>query len=217
MLKIENLQFSYDRRTILQGVNFTVKTKELLHITGANGVGKSTLLSAIVGLNPIQKGQIKFYWDEKEVEEPHSYIEYLPAEANGLFGKLSAKRNLEYFIRIRHKNSSDDVIKQALLNWGLGNELILKTLPVEKYSTGMKRRLSLARVTLSQCPLWILDEPIYGLDKKGIEQFQNSLKSHIADGGLGIIVSHDTSPIEDLVTHTLELPRGEFTQKKSHS
>lgn len=175
---------------LFRDLNFTVNDGEILHIQGPNGAGKSTLLQILAGLLRLQSGAIDF-------GSPHprrQLNEYLPADGTGLFGKLSAEANLRFWIGLRHANNVDQHIGEALQKWHLDSQQI-RQLPVEKFSTGMRRRLALARVSLSGCQNWLLDEPFNGLDKKGMETLLETMQAHTKQGGTIIISAHEAAYI----------------------
>jgi heme exporter protein A len=80
---------------------------------------------------------------------------------------------------------------------------------VEKYSTGMKRRVALARLLLDQAPIWLLDEPCNGIDDHGRTVFTGILKQHLAQGGTAAVITHDSTILEGLAVTELSLDRKE--------
>ncbi len=205
MLKITDVKFGYKFRPILDGVSFVVKTHELIHIIGPNGCGKTTLMGILAGLIKETSGTISLEVDAKLVTDRRLYTEYLPAEANALYGKMDAMENLRFWLKLRGLAHHDQLIIDELERWNLAHPLVRQSFPVEKFSTGMKRRLALARVALSRTPLWLLDEPLYGLDTRGIEQFQAILKGHLELGGSAVVVSHDVEPLKQLNPQVYEI------------
>ena len=179
-----------------------------MHISGPNGTGKSTLLSILAGLRDSQKGEFHLFVGKEQKDDVKPYIEYLSAEANGLFSELDAISNLRFYTKLRGHNYSDTELIAELKRWGLASRLVYRNFPVNKFSTGMKRRLALARVSLSAAPLWILDEPVYGLDTEGIVEFRNMIRGHVAEGGMVVMVSHDMEAISDLKAETLNFEKG---------
>ncbi len=208
MLEVKNLSFSFKHRMLFKDVNFTLKEGSIMHISGPNGTGKSTLLSILAGLRDSQSGSIEMHTDGKEIEDLKPYIEYLSAEANGLFSELDAISNLRFYTKLRGHRYTDKELVTELKRWGLASRLVYKNFPINKFSTGMKRRLALARVSLSGAPIWILDEPVYGLDAEGIVEFREMIKRHTNQGGSTIIVSHDLEAISELEIMKLELRKG---------
>jgi len=85
--------------------------------------------------------------------------------------------------------------------------LIRQGLEVGKFSTGMKRRLALARLSLSQTKIWLLDEPLFGLDQKAIEVLIDSLQQHRDAGGAVLMISHDLAPFLSLINETIDLEK----------
>src|SRR5690606_18063088 len=124
-------------------------------------------------------------------EDRRLYLEYLPAEANGLYLRMSAIQNLSFWAALRSVRPTLDRVHAALAVWGLDKPLLRDNFAVEKFSTGMKRRLALARLELSPAPCWLLDEPFYGLDQDAAAIFRSRLQAHLKRGGSALIVSHD--------------------------
>jgi heme ABC exporter ATP-binding subunit CcmA len=206
VLTIKNLEFRYQYRRILHDVSFRSRAGELVHIVGPNGAGKTTLMSILASLRLEHAGTVEYETaDGKVAADRREFIEYLPAEANALYGKMDAITNLRFWQSLRGIKSSDAALVQELELWDLGHLLIRQSFPVERFSTGMKRRLALARVKLSQTPCWLLDEPLYGLDTRGIQTFQAMLDQHLKAGGQAWIVSHDTAPLSIFQLQTLKL------------
>lgn len=210
LLEVENLEFGYAARLLIPSLNFTLARGELVHVQGPNGTGKSTLLALVAGLLEPRRGSIRTGTDAKdEASSLSTLLEYLPAEANGLYGRLDAESNLLLWLRLRGRTALKADLDTALGTWGLDHPLVRRDFPVERFSTGMKRRLALARVMLSPAPVWLLDEPFYGLDDSGIRTFQSVLRTHLGKGGGALMVSHEVRPLEPFAPRSLTLkPRG---------
>lgn len=200
LLRVRGLGFGY-HRPLFAGVSFSIAPGDLCLVSGGNGTGKSTLLSILAGLLAPQQGAYSFGDDARGAGR----AEYLQAENNGLFCKMDAVQNLRYWASLRGVHLDDETIFTELERWGLNHPLIRRGFPVEKFSTGMKRRLALARVALSQTKLWILDEPFYGLDQRALGIFQLMLRDHLASGGAALVVSHDLAPLEKHDHQTIQL------------
>ncbi|MGE0174509.1 MAG: heme ABC exporter ATP-binding protein CcmA [Oligoflexales bacterium] len=206
MLKITDLGFTYGLGWLIKDLSFELKAGQLVQLSGPNGSGKTTLLKIIVGLLRASKGNVAVTVPDASCRA--DVMEYLPSEANCFYGKLSAVGNLKFFAELRGKHLSNDVIGTELNNWGLSKTWIMEELWVERFSTGMRRRLALARLNLANVPLWILDEPLYGLDSSGFDVFHQTLKRHVERGGSAIMVSHDETIFSDLPVTKLAMKSG---------
>ena len=205
MLIVNNLRFGYQHRSILDGLSFHCKAAEVVHLAGPNGVGKSTLMGILAGLLAEKDGEVRFEGPEGPTTDYRQHCEYLGAEANGLYAKLDAMTNLRLWTALRGRKPDDARLIAELSRWGLGSPLVYQDFAVEKFSTGMKRRLALARVSLSQTRLWLLDEPFYGLDRNGIKVFQQALAEHLEQRGAVVIVSHDSEPLLPFKVRVIDL------------
>lgn len=208
LLTVTNLSFAYRHRRLIDGMDLRVQRSELVHVVGPNGAGKSTLLAILAGLLRPDAGTIEFMpggLASKVASDRRQYLEYLPAESNALYLKMDAMQNLLFWAQLRGIAITEAQIIDALRRWQLDHPLLRQGFPVEKFSTGMKRRLALARLEISSAPCWLLDEPVYGLDAAATATFTQMVANHLAKGGSGLVVSHETKPIEPLVTSSLVL------------
>ena len=192
MLAVKSLSFSFEHRRLFQDVSFEVPPGTLLHLQGVNGVGKSTFLGILAGIRKQDNGTIEYIdQNQKRYTDIREVSAYLSAEANGLYTKMDAIGNLRFWCQLRGLKPSNAELVGSMETWGLGHPLLRQNFPVEFFSTGMRRRLALARLSLAQASCWLLDEPIYGLDEKGINLFRQHLEKHLDGGGVGVMISHD--------------------------
>ena len=201
MLHVNDLAKSFPPRLIFKNVGFDLDAGEVLHIEGANGAGKTTLLRILVGLLPSSAGQIAFAGGSR-----HRLCEYLAADSNAFFAPLSAWDNLRWWAKLKNRTLAKDEVLPTLQRFGIR---FPRHLAVGLFSSGMKRRLSLARLLLSPSPLWILDEPLAALDADGTQMFAALLQQHVSNGGAAVIVSHDAASFSKLRTQQLELKGGQ--------
>lgn len=207
MLLVQNIGFSYAHRPLFAGLSFQLKMGDLLHLKGPNGSGKSTLLSVIAGLRAPSSGNFMFRKNSGEEDgsgDLRPYVSYLAAESNGLYGSLPAEDNLRFWASLSGVKEPAERSSHCLQFWGLSHQF-LRGVPVGKFSTGMKRRLGLARVQLAGRFCMLLDEPINGLDRHSVSLFRKMLSEHLNSGGAAILVSHETRSLEDLLTQELSL------------
>lgn len=201
MLTVKDLTFSFGKRVLLSRVGFRLEPGELVRIAGPNGAGKSTLLSLILGLLKASAGTIEF---DPTFDSKRS-VGWIPPDANALNPNLSAVQNLKFWLDLHASQTGAEAVDRALSKWGLSGEYITRHLRVGVFSTGMKRRLALARLELLSAPLWLLDEPLFGLDDKACGLFQSQLVAHVTSGGSAVVVTHDERLLGNLAHKTVFL------------
>jgi heme exporter protein A len=156
----------------LQAVTFEVQPGQALVLRGPNGIGKTSLLRCISGLQTPTLG---------EISAPES-VAYA-AHADGLKGQLSVLENLKFWADI-YGGSGPEV---ALVAYDLED---LAQRPTASLSAGQKRRLGLARMLVTGCALWVMDEPTVSLDAQNVTKFHTVLKAHLQAGGSAVLTTH---------------------------
>ena len=193
MLDVTNLECVRGDRPLFRGLSFAVRPGELLHIVGANGSGKTTLLRTLCGLSRPATGDIR--WNNADIcelgDDYHRQLAYV-GHLNGIQGELMARENLRAAGCLAG-TAADASIDTALAQVGLA---AYRDFPAKILSQGQKRRLALARLTLAQKPLWILDEPFSALDTHSLGTMTALLSGHLATGGMIIITSHQDLAVE---------------------
>ena len=197
MLEAVDLECVRGDRPLFSHLSFVLKPGELLHVTGVNGSGKTTLLRTLCGLTRPQVGEIR--WDSTAInqlgDDYHAQLAYI-GHANGIQGDLTPKENLSVASSLSG-NADIAAIAQTLERLGLAAYLHF---PAKILSQGQKRRLALARLMVEHKPLWILDEPLSGLDVDSVSLMTAILMEHLARGGLIIITSHQDIDVRTKTT-----------------
>ena len=187
MLEAVDLECVRGDRPLFSHLSFSLRPGELLHVTGVNGSGKTTLLRALCGLTHAHAGEIR--WNgtaiQKLGDEYHAQLAYV-GHANGIQGDLTPEENLRVAIRLSGSTGTEQ-IGAVLKRLGLA---AYHRFPSKILSQGQKRRLALARLMVERKPLWILDEPLSGLDVDSVSLMTTILIEHLAQGGLIVITSH---------------------------
>jgi heme exporter protein A len=188
LLEVIDLACRRGGRRVFDHLSFTLGTGELLVLTGRNGSGKTTLLRALALLVRPDAGTV--HWQGADIRaEPETWRGRLAwlGHLEGLKGDLSVRENLLVAERLRGAPTAEDRLDSALAAFDLAN---LAVRPVRTLSAGQRRRVALARVVLTQAPLWLLDEPLNALDAPAQAAFRAVLQTHLAAGGLAIAATH---------------------------
>jgi len=181
MLLVNSVAIARGGRMLLQDVGFDLQSGDYVHLTGANGIGKSSLLRAIAGFLPVAAGAITL--SGSEPADSIGYIGDLP----GLKSAETLYENLRALTPIQTAGHvARPAIVQAADRVGCGH---LLDVPVRYFSTGQTRRATLARLLLGNRPLWLLDEPFSGLDTEGRAVLDRMITAH-RDGGGAVLLAH---------------------------
>jgi len=190
-LLIENLALARGDRTLFAAFSLRMAAGEVVHLTGRNGAGKTSLLEAIAGLRAPESGTL-----QAPAPEQMHWI----GHKNGLHPALSAIENLQFWCGLTGADVAG--IAPAL------DRLQLKAArhrPARTLSTGQKRRTALARLLLSHRLWWLLDEPLAGLDVQGAALFAELVAEHRTAGGALLLTSHQALPPRCGVIRDVEL------------
>jgi len=170
-------------RLVFRDLDFAANPGRALVLTGPNGAGKSTLLRLVATLLEPRAGQL--LWQGRPVaEDPDRYraaIGYL-GHLDAVKPTLTVAENLAFWA-----HGDRAAIDRALDAFALADKA---PLPARFLSAGQKRRLALARLTVKQAPIWLLDEPTTALDRRSTALFAAAVAGHLAAGGLAMIATH---------------------------
>lgn len=172
-LNVSDLSVARAGVPVLQGVNFTLAPGSVLVLRGPNGIGKTTLLRTVAGLQPPLAGRID------GAEDRIAYA----AHADGNKPTLSVVENLGFWAQVF---GTDDITPalDAYALTDLGDRM------AGTLSAGQKRRLGLARLLVTGRPVWVLDEPTVSLDVAAVAMFAGAVRAHLGQGGSALIATH---------------------------
>ena len=186
MIKIKKLSFARGNNLIFQNVSFAVKPNELMVLKGANGQGKTTLLSNIVNFLEPLEGEILYNGKSVDGHTASQCFLYI-GENNFAYDSLSLNENIKYWLAVHNVNFSQEIRDKSIKF--LFNELNLN-LKFYQLSYGQKKKLQLLLLMLVNKPVWILDDPFNGLDKNTVKKITTLLSKKVENNGLIIISSH---------------------------
>ncbi|CCA91668.1 MULTISPECIES: heme ABC exporter ATP-binding protein CcmA [unclassified Novosphingobium] len=159
-------------RLLFRNLSLTLNAGQALQVAGSNGIGKSSLLRIVAGLAPAYAGSVESQGTIGLVDERPALDPHLP------LGKA-----LDFWQGI------DNAADNGLARLGLAG---LLDVPVRYLSTGQKKRAALSRLIGQKAPIWLLDEPLNGLDGHAVELTEQLTAEHCAAGGIALIASHQT-------------------------
>jgi heme exporter protein A len=188
MLEALDLAARRGNNRLFAGLNFRAEPGEALMVTGANGTGKTTLLRMLAGLSLPEAGEIR--WNGKAVKPFDPALRAASAFAGhhpALKDELTAEENLASMVELAGVAATREMLRAALDTVALSRQ---RSLMARVLSQGQRRRIGLARLTLLQRPLWILDEPVTALDADGVALLGRLIAEHLDRNGVAIAATH---------------------------
>lgn len=181
-LRVENLAVARGGLVVLEGISFTLRPGQALALRGPNGIGKTTLLRTIAGLQPSVSGAISAATDD---------LAYA-SHADGLKSALTVDANISFWASVfgTGQPAAGAALEQLQLT-------ALRHRAAGQLSAGQKRRLGLARLLVTGRPVWLLDEPTVSLDRAAVLLFAAVLRAHLKEGGAALIATHIDLGLEE--------------------
>ena len=216
IFELKDISYSYPNKLALSHINIQIYKGDFLAIVGPNGSGKSTLLKLILGLLPLQKGDILI--SGKKINQYKSWekISYVSQKSNAFSSGFPATvkevvmsgltKNKSLFKWFNKEDAAQvDAILERLNISDLKNENIAQL------SGGQQQRTFIARALISKPSILILDEPTNGLDPSGIKEIRELIKSFPKTYGMTVLISsHLLSEIEHMASTVGIINRGEL-------
>ncbi len=188
MLEVSSIYLYRNRKQVFKNFNLNLKNSEIILLEGENGAGKTSLLNMISGLINPDKGFIKIY--KKSIVElgnqKKKIFTYIP-DKNCLKENLSVNENLKSWLNLSNLKVNDNKYQKALNTFSLNSiqESLVKSL-----SQGQKKKVALTKLLLSKSKLWLLDEPLNGIDTKTITILKKIMIQHVRKNGSILFSSH---------------------------
>lgn len=209
VLEVKNLAAAYKKNTVLHQVNFEVWSGSLTGIIGPNGAGKSTLIKTMLGLHPSLSGNVHFFG--ASFKKMKKRIGYVPQRGSvdwdfpiiahdvvmmGLYGQIGWLKRPS---RTHQKKAYEALEKMGMCEYA--------NRQISQLSGGQQQRVFLARALVQNADLYLMDEPLAGVDAATERAIMNTLKELKALGKTVMVVHHDLQTVEDYFDHVLFLNR----------
>ena len=204
VIEVNNIVKRWGNNTVLKSVNLTAESSEIIGIIGHNGSGKTVLMKCVCGFITPDSGEITVSGKRigRDIDLPKNIG--LIIESPGFLPNFSGFSNLWQLAKIRGKISKDDV-RAVMKKVGLDPN---EKKHVGKYSLGMKQRLGIAQAIMEDPDILILDEPMNGLDKDGVNDMRDLLLQLKEAGKTMIVASHNSVDIDVLCDKVFEINKG---------
>lgn len=210
ILKVKDLHKSYNKSKTyaVKNVSFEIHEKEIVGLVGKNGAGKSTIIKSITGILPFEQGEISicnFNVNTSPINAKFN-LGFVPDVCNA-YDKMTGMEYLNFIADIFGVNKKEREIrfKELQENFPLG-ESIHKL--ISSYSHGMKQKISIMASLVSYPKLWILDEPITGLDPQTYTNLLNYMKDYASKGNAILFSSHNLDVVEKICNRTIIINNG---------
>ena len=199
MLELRQIKKSFGQKLVLKNVSLLAKPGELIHISGINGSGKSTIFKIITGLLKADSGEIRL--DKNDIvgaliENP-DFLEY-----------ESAMTNLHFLANL-NKRFNEKIVRDLLRHFMLDPD---DPEPIAKYSVGMRQKVGIIQAVMENQNVILLDEPTRGIDQESISLFVALLKKLKQQNKIVVVASHDQ--INELKYDRLFILRQGILQEK---
>jgi len=204
VIEVKDITKWFGRKEVLKGVSFTARKGEVTCLIGINGVGKTTVLNAIMNLTPINSGHI-LVDGEKVAKNTYNKITFIP-DAITVQQNMTIKASFE-FMSDFYDTWNEKRAKELLSFFRLDeNERI------SELSKGNKAKVNMLLGLSLDVDYVLMDEPFSGIDMFSREQITNVFLSHLVEDRGVIITTHEIQDIEHIIDRVILLDRGEVVR-----
>lgn len=215
LVKIENLCKKYSQKAdyTIENINIVGNAGEIIGILGHNGAGKSTTIKCITGMHPYEYGTIRIcgYEMMEEPIEAKKNFGYV-SDDHVLFEKMTGYEFINFMADIYKVSKEDREARVEMFQqlFALGDSIYN---PISSYSHGMKQKISIMGALIHNPKVFILDEPMVGLDPYTANQVKEFFKSHSAQGNLVLFSSHNLETVEKLCHRAYIIDQGKILEE----
>ncbi len=203
MLIANDLACERGERLLFKNLGFELENGEALLVRGGNGRGKTSLLRILCGLSAPAAGVVRWRGEpiNQAQEQYGREMSYL-GHANGIKDDLTPVENLRLAAALGGRDLDMATATTALEQVGLSRCM---DIPARVLSFGQRRRVALAGLMTAGALLWILDEPLTGLDVNGVAMVEQMIRDHVVAGGMVIVTTHQPLALDGLTQKTLSV------------
>ena len=208
-IEIRGLKKSYGKKTVIKGLDLSVRLGEVFGFIGKNGVGKSTTIDCVIQAKPFEEGKISVMGHDVKEE---------PILAKKEFGYCASERNyydtrtgyeyLDFIASVFQVSQVDFANNVRYLTKRLDLKEEALSRPTSGYSHGMKQKLCLVASLLHRPKVWILDEPTVGLDVMAVEELTKMMREYADNGQTVLLTSHNIDLVRELCDRVAILNEG---------
>ena len=206
MIIVDDYHKTYRETVAVAGLSFQVESGQILGLVGPNGAGKTTTLRAVAGIIPPTRGRLLVAGHDLAIDPvaAKQRFAYIPDDPK-LFDALTVAEHLEFIAVAYGVKDWSDKVARLLEQFELTEK---KNALAQELSRGMRQKVAICCGYLHDPSAILFDEPLTGLDPRGIRTLKQSIVERAQAGAAIIISSHLLSLVEDLCTHLLILERG---------
>ena len=212
MIKINSLSKMYKNadRFAVKNLSLIVNDGEVVGFIGANGAGKSTTIKCITGILPYNDGSIEIagYDMAKDSISAKKNIGYV-SDNHSVYDKLTGREYVNFLANIYgvSKQDRDQRLNDLSIRFDLQDKL---DSPIKSYSHGMKQKICVIGALIHEPKVWILDEPLTGLDPKSAKELKGLMREHCEKGNVVFFSSHVLEVVEKLCDRIAIIKDGEI-------
>jgi len=209
-LKVNNLFKLYQNAKYVsaRNISFEVKEGEIFGFLGLNGAGKSTTIKCITGIIPFTSGKIEICGHDIQTDPFNAkrHFGFVP-DNHAVYDKLTGTEYINYIANLygveetKRKENFDKLVQLFNLQNAVNNQIL-------SYSHGMKQKISIIGALIHEPKLWILDEPMVGLDPQSIFEVKEYMKEYVKRGNSVMFSSHNLDTVEKLCDRALIISGG---------
>lgn len=195
VLSLQDVSVSYGRDRVVNNVTMNVSEKSVFGLVGLNGVGKTTLIKTILGLRDQDEGVILVGAQKNDTPDSKKLAAYLPERFTPPWF-LSGEEFLAFSSSLYNKSHADDTIYEESEALALDPAVLKRR--VQTYSKGMRQKLGILSIVLTEAPLMILDEPMSGLDPRARVLVKNTILRLRERGHTVFFSSHILADVKEI-------------------